>query len=293
MRPGFRGGLLLVAIAAPVAAGLAACWTFGTLSTRATPSRVPAPTPPGLAVHIPAGDDVVLAATYTPGARSDAPAVLMLHGNGESRDQMAATGAMLARHGYASLAIDFRGHGESTVRPHTFGWTESRDAHAGLAWLRQRQRGARIAVIGISLGGAAALIGPSGPLPADAMVLDAVYPDIRRAIGNRIAAMGGWVLARVVEPLLSYQSRLRFGVWPSALSPIDAVARYRGPVLVIGGGRDIYTPPAETRAIFAAARGPKRLWIVPGLDHGEVSSMTSAEYESSLLGFLSRTVGTP
>jgi len=118
----------------------------------------------------------------------------------------------------------------------------------------------------------------------------AVYPDIRHAIRNRIGVqLGSWPAA-LLEPLLSYQSRFRFGVGPGALSPIDALRRYRGPVLVIGGDRDRYTPPAETRALFEAAPGRKKILWVSG-DHAAVSGVSSIGHCDKLAQFLASTIG--
>ena len=86
-------------------------------------------------------------------------------------------------------------------------------------------------------------------------MLQAVYPDIRRAIRNRIAAYPPRPFASVLEPLLSYQSPLRFGVWPDRLTPVASLASYRGPVLIAGGEKDVYTPPSESREMLAAAPG--------------------------------------
>ncbi len=58
------------------------------------------------------------------------------------------------------------------------------------------------------------------------------------------------------------------------------------PVLIIGGALDVYTPPNETRAIYAAANQPKQLWIVPGASHDEVGD--HPEYEPRLEAFLAR-----
>lgn len=188
------GGLLIAVI------GLGASWILGTLIVSATPSAVAASTLPARDLRLPGGDGVTLAATYRPGARNDAPGVLLLHGNGASRAQFADEALSLAAMGYAVLTIDFRGHGESTARPHSFGWHEADDAAVAFRWLKRQQNGASVAVVGISLGGAAALLGRDGPLPADALVLQAVYPDIRRAIRNRIATITGRWIATLLEP---------------------------------------------------------------------------------------------
>jgi len=287
-----RRTLLLGAFLA-LLAGLALSWAAGSAMVRGVPADVPPAEAPAVDLRIRTGDGLALAATYRPGRRPDSPAVLLLHGVKASRASTAPTAAWLAGLGYASLTVDFRGHGESDMAERSFGLREASDARAAFGWLKRRQGGARVAVIGHSLGGAAALLGPSGPLPADALVLQAVYPDIRRAIRNRIAARLGALPARLLEPLLSFQSKPRFGVMPGDLSPIDALRRYPGPVFVLGGLDDRYTPPDETRALFAAAPGPKRLWLVPGCDHEAMGALADPAYRARLGRFLEATIGPP
>ena len=257
-------------------------------SSAATPA-----VPPSTDFRLPSSRGILLGATYRPGAQADGPAILLLHGVGASRETTAANAAWLASLGYATLTIDFRGHGESTLAPRSFGLDEAEDARAAFDWLKQRQHGARVAVIGISLGGAASLLGRGGPLPADALILQAVYPDIRRAIRNRIASRLTQLPARLLEPLLSYQSLPRMGVWPAVLAPINALPRYRGPLLVIGGVQDRATPPEETRALFAAAGSPKSLWLVPTGDHPAISDLRDHAYRLRVASFLRRTIGPP
>lgn len=164
---------------------------------------------------------------------------------------------------------------------------------AAFAWLKEKAHGAPVALVGISMGGASALLGDNGPVAADAMVLQAVYSDIRHSIRNRMASMISRWPATLFEPLLSFQSRLRFGVWPSRLSPLDALERFHGPVLIIGGADDPFTPPEETRRMFDAVPGPKTLWLAPGVNHEGISDLKSSDYRQQLLSFLVRTIGTP
>ncbi len=273
--------------------GLVLSWVAGSFMVRGQASPVPAAAAPARDLRIRTAAGPTLAATYWPGRRPDSPAVLLLHGVKGSRASTARTAAWLHELGYAALTIDFRGHGESDMAERSFGLRESSDARAAFGWLKRRQRGARVAVIGTSLGGAASLLGPSGPLPADALVLQAVYPDIRRAIRNRIAARLGTVPAYLLEPLLSFQSKPRFGAMPAELSPLEALSRYRGPVLVIGGGADSYTPPDETRTLFAAAPGPKTLWLAPGKGHAAIGQLNDEAYRHRLRRFLNSTLGPP
>jgi len=287
------GRRLAMAGLALLALGLALSWLLGALMVRAQASAVARAEPPAQDIRIITRDGVQLAATYRPGDGDGGPAVLLLHGNGASRAATAGNAAWLAGQGFATLTIDFRGHGESSPRSHSFGLGESEDARAAFAWLKRRQRGAPVGVIGISLGGAAALLGREGPLPADALVLQAVYPDIRHAIRNRIASIVGTVPASVLEPLLSFQSRPRFGAWPAQMAPIAALPRYHGPVLVIGGTADRFTPPVETRAMFDAATGPRELWWARDDDHAATSDRRDPAYRSTVLRFLTAYLGAP
>lgn len=282
------GGLLVATVL-----GLAACWLAGSIMAEGHNIRVAAATSPARDIRLETQDGVSIAATFTPGRSNRSPAVLLLHGVGASRQATASNAAWLASLGYATLTIDFRGHGQSSLKPRTFGLSEALDARAAFAWLKRRQHNAPVAIIGISLGGAASLLGDAGPIPADALVLQAVYPDIRHAIRNRITSRTSVGFGYLLEPFLSFQAPLRFGVWPSRLSPLDALPRYRGPVLVIGGEQDRSTPAVETRAMFAAAQGDKKLWLVPSGDHASICDLASPAYRNHLKAFLARVIGSP
>jgi pimeloyl-ACP methyl ester carboxylesterase len=282
---------LLFTFLALLVLGLAGAWVTGSMISRPEASAVPPPAPPGRIVHLVSDDNVAITGSYWPGRRPDGPAVLLLHGVDSSRASLARHAVWLNGLGYAVLAIDFRGHGESAQVTRTFGLDEARDAAAALAFLRLGQPARRVGLIGTSLGGAAALLGDHGPLPVQAMVLQAVYPDLRHAIRNRIAQrLGSW-LGALGEPFLSYQSLPRYGVWPDRLSPLAAIRHYPGPVLVIGGVDDQSTPPEETRALFDAAPGPKSLWLVPGIGHGAVGAIFDDGYRARVQALFAAALG--
>ncbi|MGZ8359084.1 MAG: alpha/beta hydrolase [Allosphingosinicella sp.] len=251
------------------------------------------PPPPGRVVRLAASDGVPLVGSYWPGARRDAPAVLLLHGVNSSRASLTRHAIWLNRLGYAVLAIDLRGHGGSAAVSRSFGLLEARAAAAALAFLRSDAPARRVGLIGTSLGGAAALLGGDGPLPVQAMVLQAVYPDLRSAIANRIAQRLGRPLASLGEPLLSYQSWMRYGVSPYRLSPLVAVRHYRGPVLVVGGMADRSTTPAETRRLYLAVPGPRALLLLEGVDHAGAGSVWNADYRRRVRAFFARNLGEP
>lgn len=218
-----------------------------------------------------------------------AGSVLLLHGVGANRTSMLARARFLHRLGFTVLAPDLQAHGESTGDHVTFGARESVDAAASMTFLRGAMPEERVGVIGISMGGAAALLG-SGPLDANAFVLESVYPTIRQAVSDRLATwlgpLGG--VARLFTPVVISVVGNEIGVTESELRPIDRIGGLRAPLLFLAGTADPYTPIAEAEALYARAPAPKDYWPVKGAGHEDLFAYDSVQYERRVGGFLSR-----
>lgn len=274
-------------------------WFIGSIGVRRARfsvfRRYTPPKQPGIDVAFYAADGVRLAASFWMGSGPRSPGLVLVHGMGASRGAVAANASWFSAQGYAVLTVDLRGHGGSDPAFHSFGLTESQDVHAAFHWLKRRQGNAPVAVLGISMGGAAALLGDRGPVPAEAIVLQAVFTTMRETLRCRMALVVGRLVASVVEPFLSFQSRWRLGVWPSAISPVDAIRRVRCPVMLIGGSDDGFIPQAQTRALYAAASHVSRvLWIAEGVDrHKDIADSEELGYRLRVLAFLEQTIGPP
>ena len=218
---------------------------------------------------------------------SGAGAVLLLHGVGDDRRAMIERAGFLHRAGYSVLLPDFQGHGESAGAHITYGALESLDAAAALDFLHARAPGERAGVIGVSMGGAAALVGPSGPLRVDALVLESVYPTITDAVRDRLRAWLGPIGPAFTSPVVAIVGR-QIGVSADALRPLDRIGRIDAPVLIAAGTKDRYTPLAETRSLYASAPSPKELWVVEGAGHVDLHAFTPVEYERRIGSFLFR-----
>jgi alpha-beta hydrolase superfamily lysophospholipase len=269
---------------------LGGCALVGEIAVAPHPSRVgPPPADLGAeAVGVPVPIGPPLAGWYL-AAEEGAPGVVLLHGITDSRVHLVGRARLLREAGYAVLLVDLPGHGESPGRRVGYGWPERHAAAAAVGWLRARRPRARVGVVGISLGGAAAtLAGPA--LNADAVVLEMVYPTFRAAVGNRVRRYTG-PLAGLLTPVLVGQSPARIGAPADSLRPVAAVARLGAPVFVIGGAEDPFTPPAETRALYAAAPAPKDLWVVEGGAHEDLLEVAPEAYRQRVVGFLSRHLG--
>ena len=119
------------------------------------------------------------------------PAVLLLHGGGQTRHAWKGTERILAAQGFLVVNVDLRGHGESD-------WATdgdySLDAYAddvrGVAGELNRP----VALVGASLGGLASLLAAGEPpvLSCTALVLVDITPQISQDGRERI---GGFMLA--------------------------------------------------------------------------------------------------
>jgi alpha-beta hydrolase superfamily lysophospholipase len=212
------------------------------------------------------------------------PVVLLLHAVRADRSTMVSRAQLLMQHGFSVLLIDLQGHGETPGEAITLGFRESADVVAAREWIRRSASGRKIGVVGCSLGGASVLLAPqlSG---FDAVVLEAVYPRIARAVENRIHIRLGF-LAPVLTPLLLMQLEPRLHIAASDLEPIRSISRLGAPVLIAGGSKDEHTTLEETRELFDAAPAPKSLWIVEGARHQDLLAYDRQGYEKHVVGFL-------
>jgi len=192
----------------------------------------------------------------------------------------------LRRARYSILMIDFPATGETKGDHITFGWKESRDVLAAINFARQVDPTARIAIIGSSLGGVAALLA-TPPLKVDALVLEQVYPTIEIATRNRMENYLG-ALGRFLTPVLLTQLQSRLGVSASQLRPVDHISSVECPMLIMGGEKDRNTRPSDTRMLVERARSPQDVWFVPNAGHVDLHRAAREQYESRVLAFLGK-----
>jgi alpha-beta hydrolase superfamily lysophospholipase len=269
---------------AGLVAGFAFTWLFGTWLCAPANRPIAAPADAAIeAVSFASGSGSTLHGWLAAPA-TNCGAVILLHGVRSDRRQLLSRVPFLLRAGYTVLLFDFQAHGESPGQHITYGHLESRDAQAAVAFVRQRFPGRPVGVIGTSLGGAAALLAQP-PLDVQALVLESVFPTIVDAVKDRIE----WVWcrpARLLSPLLTCQLKLRLGISPEALRPIDRAAEIPTPKLILHGTKDPRTKFAEAEEMFSRAAEPKEFVPVEGADHEDLHLFLGARYEPLILEFL-------
>ena len=210
--------------------------------------------------------------------------VLLLHGVKSNRLQMLNRAKFLQKAGYDVLLFDFQAHGESEGEQITFGHLEELDAESAFDYLQDRLCNPSVGVIGVSLGGASALLGKV-KLKAKVLILESVYPSIEEAIDDRLKIYFG-SLGSYFSPLLTLQLKPRLGIGVDDLKPIEQLAKVKGAVMIVAGSADKHTTLAESKRMFEEAHEPKELWLVEGKGHIDFSKAVSKEYEERVLDFL-------
>src|ERR1700737_1047985 len=126
-----------------------------------------------MAVRLRGSDGIELAADVE--GPWHGPAVMLLHGGGQTRHAWKGTGGVLAHEGFFTVSVDLRGHGESDWAPDG---NYSLDAYAADINAVVEQLGRPVALVGASLGGLSSLLalGETPDLDATALVLVDVTP---------------------------------------------------------------------------------------------------------------------
>ena len=231
-----------------------------------------------------AADNVVLRGWYVP--PRNGIVIVFVPGLASNRTGLMPEAELLAHLGYGAVLFDPRAHGESDGRVATWGWLESDDTKRAVAFVKERPEVQRVVLLGFSVGASTAALAAADNPQVDAVILYAVWTSLEEEIRDKTKHRGppAAVLAR-----WGYEW---FGADVLRVRPIDLVARISPrPLLMVAGTSDEDTPLPIMRRVFAAAREPKELWVVPGLGHGRHVARNPESYAKHVGGFLRRAFG--
>lgn len=223
-----------------------------------------------------------------PGQKS--PAVIMCHGVGANKSDFTELAAALAHRGFFVLLFDFRAHGESGGSRTSLGYHEQKDIAAAADILRKRKEidQKRIGIYGFSMGGATSILGAAKSHAFAAVIADSAFTSLHDQA--RTALTGFYHLPSfpfVNLAVLGYE--LYFQTSVANISPVTVIGTLSPtPVLIIAGEGDKLIPADNGRALYAAAREPKELWIIQGADHGGTLAAAGGEYEKKVGEFFER-----
>jgi dipeptidyl aminopeptidase/acylaminoacyl peptidase len=225
-----------------------------------------------------------------PRPQPPSPAVIICHGVGANKSDFTEFAVALSRRGYAVLLFDFRAHGESGGSRTSLGYHEQKDVLAALGYLKTRREidPHRIGIYGFSLGGTTAILAAATSRGFRAVVADSAFTSLKDMA--RTAITGVYHLPKFpFVPLTVLGYELYFQTSIDRVSPVTAIAGiFPSPVLLIAGEGDNLIPADNGRRLYAAAKEPKELWIIPGAEHGGTLASAENEYEKRVGEFFDK-----
>jgi pimeloyl-ACP methyl ester carboxylesterase len=263
------GGVLsagLVVLGA-VSAPLTALWLLQRRLIYFPDTAVPSPAsvlPRAQEITLRTEDGLALGAWHVSPTRGDCGiTVLVMPGNGGSRELRAPLARRLAAKGFAVLLLDYRGYGGNPGSPSENGLIS--DARAARAYLVDHGVAPeRLIYFGESLGAAVATR-LAAEQPPGALVLRSPFTDLA-AVGARH------------YPMLPVRLLLRDRFPVTAL-----ISQVRVPTAVVYGSADAIVPPEQSAAVAAAAAGPVRVVEMVGADHNDNALLEGNELVAAVV----------
>ena len=191
-------------------------------------------------------------------------AVVLAHGHGGQRAQLAAEARALASRGYGVLMFDARAHGASDGDRTTWGVDEQLDVEGALAFLAAQPDvdSMRIGAVGFSMGAMTIAMVAARDRRLRAVVLEGAFTSVEAMFRHDEDHYGWWSGRAALAAL----RRRRVAI--DRVRPVDVICGISPrPVLIVNGADDVDTPVATARALYAAACPPKSIWIIPGATH--------------------------
>jgi alpha-beta hydrolase superfamily lysophospholipase len=253
---------------------------------------VAAPYPQGVPAQRPAGVRAAIAVTRNGATvrawvfEPDGPprgTVLLLHGIRDRKLQLVPEARRHAARGLRAVAVDSRGHGESSGRYLTYGVEEAQDLAALVDELERRGLLARpLAVVGNSYGAATALLYAAIDARIDRVAALAPFASLRQVVraylGWVLGPPAAWVPGGVVDRLID-ESAQRAGFDPDRACPRCVAPRIRAPVLLVHSRDDERIPWRHSVEIHDALKARKKLVLVAGVGHVRVARAAGVREE--------------
>jgi len=210
-------------------------------------------------VHLAVADGVSIATRLweVPGAKYT---ILYSHGNGEMMPEMAIAFQEYCKAGFSFAAYDYEGYGESGGKPSCA--AVERDAERVYRYLTEEKKipPQRILFYGRSIGSGAACY-----------------------LADRHPEAAGLILE---APFTSTFGVVKLDFLPfDRLKNIERISRLPMPLLIFHGDHDLLIDCRHSKALYQAAKGPKRLVLVPGAGHNSIVFYLGSGYYRILQDF--------
>ena len=175
--------------------------------------------------------------------------------------------AHLWKAGHNVLVFEYYGHGMPVGTAVTLGYCEVNDFLGAVAYAKARAPQTSLGVLAYSMGAAVAIMCSAWQTEVEALVADSAFATHRGVIDyhlRRALHLPSAPFLWLADALLWWRAGYHF----RQVEPLrDIAAISPRPVLIIHGQNDSVVDPRDAQRLYAAAREPKELWLIPEADH--------------------------
>lgn len=225
--------------------------------------------------------------------------IIVVHGRDQNRADLPShlleLEVALAQRGFAVLAFDLRGMGESAPAPQSFGYFEQRDVGGAVDFLQSGPlaypalgRPRSIGGLGVSYGAATLILAAAHEPAIRAIVSDSAYAEVVPLLERDIPKQGH--LPGFLTPGGLLAASIVYGIDYGQARPAAVIADLAPrPVLLIHGALDRLAPPSNADQLYAAASSAPgaqvTLWKVAGASHAQAFHTAGTEYVNRVTAF--------
>ena len=213
--------------------------------------------------------------------------VIVLHGFGESYQEMQPYCKLFHDKNFNVLAVDNRAHGESEGRCIGFGWLDRFDVLTWIKFLNEKKPDTKILLFGLSMGASAVLsaCGESLPKNVVACISDCAFANADRQIAH-VMRKHRLVFKLFRKHLYNYTKRLH-GLDILQVDIQRQVKNTKIPILYIHGKQDNFVPFENAQILYNATPSSLRdIFFVDDATHAMSYSVTGVLYEKKISDFL-------
>lgn len=212
--------------------------------------------------------------------------VVFVHGHRSHRAQYLKYLEIVHAKGYGAVLFDLRNHGESGGTLTTLGLYETMDAETAVHFALSRVPKAHIALFGHSMGAGVSLLATAQTPEVNAVIAESPFTSLEDNINDGVRELTG-IPPFPFAPLVVFFTEWQVGSSLRTVRPIDAIGKISPrPVLLIHGENDLVFPASNSRKLFAAAKEPKQLYILPEVAHSGFLEAQPNRFPKTILTFL-------
>lgn len=191
--------------------------------------------------------------------------------------------------GYNILMPAARGHDISQGDYIGMGWDDRLDIVDWIHTIVDKNENAKIALYGVSMGGATVMMVSGEELPDNVKVIveDCGYSSVWDEFDYQLDMIFGLPDFPVLN-FASLVTKVRAGWWIGDASAVDQVKKSKTPMMFIHGDADTFVPSAMLDVVYEAANVPKEKLLVEGAGHGAAASILGQAYWDSIFEFVGK-----